>query len=241
MARAKSDLITFARRLKIFKDKDLCRHLADLILGRNITVTPKVFIDPLDDMILNDHMGMLAAKYRRLAVEGLGYNFPDRPIAWRLYAGFEFKVHAPQVGPCYGKKSPLDYLRSWKFDDTPTKDCILFGAPCIVPWSTGKTSQEQLALLAELRRRFDLPDHHLSGFGSVQENAMLILRHFSLTGEQTPLERFWIRTNTCRAGDYRICLGYFDSSGLSCDCWYFDWEQFSDVGVFALGVEALGS
>lgn len=191
-----------------------------------------IFVTPLDDSDLPENLQLLIGKYRRLASE-FGY---AGPIARRVKPGFTLKWHAPKAGPCY---QDFGYLQDWRFEDTPTPDAIVFWVPRLVRESTSNNVKAQLALLEDLRRRYELPDHHLSSFGSVALNAALILEHLKRTGERVPLDRNHIRTDTLREGGRRLSLGYFVEYGLNCDRWD-DGDRNDDLGCFALGVEALG-
>ena len=159
-------------------------------------------------------------------------------MAWRVGAGFTLKAHAPKFGPCYDNFS---YLRDWNFTDEPTSEGIVFWIPRLLPGSTGKNVNEQKALMTKIRQDYGLPGSHLASFGNVATLAGLILAHFKATGERVPLDRLWIRTDVCRADGDRLFLGAFGESGLGCDGWRWDGRRSVNLGVFALGVEVLGS
>lgn len=118
---------------------------------------------------------------------------------------------------------------------------MVFWVPRLVPESTEKTTDEQHANLAALRTRLELPEHHLSKFGSVALLAALVLAEFKRSGDRVPLNCYWVRTDTCDAGGDRLDLGDFGEVGLDCDYWHFGGKRAGDLGVFAWGVEALGS
>lgn len=185
------------------------------------------FVEHLDDKGLSEVLQPITAKYRNLAAE-LGYT---GPVAWRVKAGFTVKQHAPLAGPCYER---FEY---WSFRDEPTKAAIVFWVPRIIPDSTAKTVDEQRTLLSEVRTRLELPEHHLSGFGSVALVIALILAHFKRTGERVPLQQLSVRTDTRHSDGNRLDLGFFVETGLRCDRWCFDVDGSGDLGVFALGVE----
>lgn len=79
-----------------------------------------------------------------------------------------------------------------------------------------------MALLAETRRRHELPDNHLTSFGDVGLLTGLILAHFKATDERVPLNTLWTRTDTRNADGNRLKLGNFDENGLNCDNWNWD-------------------
>lgn len=158
------------------------------------------------------------------------------PLCYKVRAGFTLKQHAPQVGPCY---EGFQYLQNWGFPDEPTKECLVFWIPRIVPGSVKKNVSEQMAHLAELRAQTKLPSHHLASFGSSALLAGLILAHFKVTGERVPLDDYWVRTDTCSADGSRLSLHWFEGS-LRCGAWHWGGERRARLAAFALGVE-LGS
>lgn len=191
------------------------------------------FVIPLNDADLAENLMPFVEKWRALA-KHLGYN---GPVAWRVYAGFTLKQHAPKAGPCYKK---FQYLQDWKFEDEPTRGAVVFWIPRLVPDSTNKTISEQMTLLANLRRKFGLPETHFVSFGNPALLVALILAHYKATGERVPLDNYWVRTDICDSDGIRLGLGRFDESGLHCDYWAWDSDGRSDIGVFALGVEVFG-
>lgn len=188
------------------------------------------FIAPISDKDLAEDLREVAAKWRKLAAE-LGY---AGPVAWKVKAGFTLKQHAPKFGPCVEN---FAYLQDWQLqNDEPTKDGIVFWIPRLLPGSTAKTADEQTKLLADLRQRYDLPETHLTGFGSAALLAGLILAHFKITGERVPLDRYWVRTDTLRAGGRRLDLGGFVADGLRCGSYGWHDSARDYLGCFALGV-----
>ena len=172
-------------------------------------------------------------KYRRLAAE-LAYT---GPMVWLVKKAFTLKKHAAKAGPC---RKNFEYLQDWDFEDKPTQDSLVFWVPRLLPESTNKTVNKQLALLAKTCQRFELPDHHLSSFGGAALNAALILAEFARSGDRVPLNKFWARTDTCGAGGSRLHLGGFDEGGLRCARWFWDGNPSGYLGCFVLGVENLG-
>lgn len=178
----------------------------------------------------------IVAAWRKLA-NNHGYN---GPIAQRVKAGFTLKEHASKVGPCYEK---FGYLQDRKLkNDEPTRESLVFFVPRLVADSKNKNVEEQIALLSDLRQRFNLPAHHLASFGSAALLAGLILAHFKRIGERVPLNTDWTRTDTLFSDGVRLLLGDFAGSGLDCGDWLWaDGSRRSSLGCFALGVEVLGS
>lgn len=151
------------------------------------------------------------------------------PVCWRVKAGFTLKHHAPKAGPCH---RGFSHLQDWKFLDEPTKDGIVFWIPRLLEGSTAKNVDEQTALLADTRKRYELPNHHLTSYGSAALLTGLILAHFKASGERVPLNQLWTRTDTRSAGGGRLCLGNFSEDGLDCGDYWGD-----TLGCFPLGVE----
>ena len=218
----------------IVDQDDLAKVLRETLIS---TSQPQNdYFTPILDAEVPPRHHLTLAKYRLLATE---WGVPaTMAVCYRVRAGFTLKTHAPKAGPCYKK---FAYLQGWNFPDEPTKDCLVFWIPRLVPGSTSKTRDEQLQLLGEIRQRMEFPKHHMANFGNVAFNAGLILAHHKATNERVPFDRYWIRTDTCGAGGNRLSLGDFDGSGLGCDYWDFDGRRYGNLGVFVLGVEALGS
>jgi hypothetical protein len=196
------------------------------------------FITPLADADVPQYHQETLKKYRQLAAE---HGVPTTvAVCYRVRGGFTLRTHAPKAGPC---RRQFDYIQGWKFLDEPTTDSLVFWVPRLLKDSVMKTYDEQMAFLAEMRQRLGLPEHHLSGFGKISLLASLILAHFKATGERVPLDRCWIRTDTCNTLGRRLTLGDFDETGLYCVYWHFDGSRdgLSTIGVFALGMEALGN
>jgi len=172
----------------------------------------------------------LVAKWRKLASDH-GYT---GPVAWKVRAGFTLKSHAPQAGPCYEQ---FGYLQDWQLkNDEPTADSIVFWVPRLLEGSVSKDIEEQKALMTDVRVRYELPEHHMSSFGSAALIAGLVLAHFKRTGERTPLRNFYVRSDAIRAGGDRLSLGCFDEDGLVCLGWDGD-VRCVFLGIFPLGVE----
>jgi hypothetical protein len=184
------------------------------------------------------------AKWRGYAGE-----FPyDGPVAWRMPAGYTLKQSAPKDGPCDGD---FQNLQQWDFNDEPTKVGIVFWIPRTIRGSKMKTAEEQINLLANLRKQHGLPEHHLIDFGSPAIIAGLIFAHFNRTGDRVPPNPDYVRTSTRYSGGDLLCLGEFGGHGLlSSDLWYDFGGNYSlicsdswyddrggNLGVFPLGVE----
>lgn len=156
-------------------------------------------------------------------------------IAYKITAGFTLKKHAPKLGNCY---EDFNYLQNWTLkNDEPTKDGIVFFIPRLIKNSTNKNKDEQLKLMAEVRKEYQLPDTHLTSFGSAALLTGLILTYFNNTGERTPLDDKWVRTDTLRGDGYRLCVGRFGVAGPCCGGYYWVDDGYDGLGVFALGVE----
>jgi len=189
------------------------------------------YFTPLSDAEVPKRYRSTLAKYRQLARE---HGFATTAVCHRVRAGYTLKRHAPKAGPCHER---FQYLQGWDFPDEPTVDSYVFWIPLILAGSTYKSTHDQRALLAKLRTRLDLPVPHLRGFGKVALVAGLILTHFEATGERSALVA---RTDTCIVGGRRLSLSWHEGA-LRCVRWDVGDGPFGDVGVFALGVEVLGS
>jgi len=201
-------------------------------------VTPPAieYFTPVPDADVPERHQPTLSAYRKLATDhGVS---AATAVCYRVRAGFTLKNHAPKAGPCYKN---FQYLQGWKFPDEPTTVGLVFWVPRIVDGSTSKTRREQEQILSDLRTKLELSDQHLAGFGKVALVAGLILAHHKATGERIPLDQHWVRTDTCNADGYRLYLGIFDDAGLHCPYWSFDEDAYDFLGVFALGVEALGN
>lgn len=206
------------------------RAMHPLFYKKGETVEIAEFFAPVSDKDLPEELRETAAKWRKLAAE-LGYS---RPVAWKVRAGFTLKQHAPKAGPCYENFAEL---QDWNLqNDEATKDSIVFWIPRLLPGSTAKTVDEQKALLADLRQRYDLPATHLTSLGSAALLAGLILAHFKITGERVPLDRYWVRIDTLDSDGYLMRLGNFGGQGLGCDGYGWGSHRHGDLGCFALGV-----
>jgi hypothetical protein len=194
----------------------------------------------------------ILAKYRKLA---LVYEY-EGPIVWLMKTGFSLKKHGLKLGSF---RMSLKYLEDFGFEEKKVKSSLVFWIPRCVQGSKGKSAEEQLKLLSETRRQYELPEQHCSGFGSVTLLHGLIIAHFKATGERVPLDRQWIQTDSYRTGmkpgvesfslnvspedqkrtdPRRYSLGYHDEKGLG--CWSdFDDKKYDYLGFFVLGVEEL--
>ncbi len=178
------------------------------------------------------------AKWRLMAAD-LGY---AGPVAWLVPAGFHLKKHASKAGSCHDQ---FQYLQDWTLKDEenePTQRQLVFWIPRVVPESNKKTVAEKLSLLAELRQKYGLPEHHLKTFGRASLLSGLMLLHHRLTQEKTPLNEQWVWTDTLRSGGLRLSLGGNSNEWLRCGGW--DWSgegRRGDLWCFPLGAESLES
>jgi hypothetical protein len=180
------------------------------------------------------HLETSVPAWRHLAAEH-GY---AGPILWEVREGFTLKHHAPKFGPC---RQDFQYLQGWKFEDPPSGKALVFWIPRLLHGTVKKNVQEQLGLLAEARKRYDLPEHHLSSFGQAGLLAGLILAEFRRSGDRVPLDGLWTRTDTLDSDGDLLDLGDFGGDGLRCDCWGWLDDRSDDLGCFPLGVEELSS
>jgi len=207
------------------------REQKDVVERQKMEEQPE-YVTPILDADVPERYRATLAKYRKLATDhGV---LVTTAVAYRVRAGFTLKQHAPKTGPC---EQNFAYLQDWRLrNDEPTKDSVVFWIPRILPGSTAKTADEQMNLLADLRRKHDLPATHLASFGSAALLAGLVLAHFKITGERVPLDCYWTRTDTLHADGRRLNLGFFAAHGLRCARYDWDDDRRDGLGCFALGV-----
>lgn len=200
-----------------------------------VEVVKPQFVTPLHDDEVPEPLTKYLEPWHRMAFDEF-----DRycgPVAYRVKAGCRLAEDCPGLGPCHKDWAYLaEPSWAWK-NDEPTKDGIVFFIPRIVPWSTSKTADAQMALLGNLRTKHGLPSHHLASFGSAALDAALILAHHKRTDDRIPENQLWVRTDTFLAGGSRLGLGRFDECGLGCAGWDWDGVRLDCLGCFALGVE----
>ncbi|MEK7508345.1 MAG: hypothetical protein AAB568_00625 [Patescibacteria group bacterium] len=207
-------------------------NLLDALIGEEAANT---FFTIVNDPDVPARLAETGANWRKLASD-IGH---DGPVAWSVKHGFTLKKHAPEAGPCYEKWA---YLQNWNLkNDEPTADSLVFFIPRIVG-TTWKYAQEQVGILADLRKQYQLPENHLTSFGSAALLAGLILANFKHKGERAPLNRCWVHTDTLDEGGNRLNLGHFNEAGLGCGDIRF-WVNYrfgGSIGVFPLGIEPVG-
>lgn len=205
------------------------KKLASSLVAKDIEST---YFVPLADKDVPEKFKNMVPKWRKFASD-LGYT---GPICWRVREGFTLKEHAPKAGPCY---EAFEHLRGWPLNGEATKSAHIFFIPRLVDKSTSKNVDEQMKLLSETRKRYELPEHHLSSFGSTAQLAGLILAHLKCTGDKSSLDRYVVRTDTLLLGCRRLHLHF---SGDALDCvlagfWLWVVGRYDLLGVFPLGVE----
>ena len=206
--------------------EELKKFAGDLV----IQIVQNTFFIPLSDHDVAKELAETTLNWRKLAAE-MGYT---GPVVWKVKEGFTLKAHAPKAGPCYEN---FQYLQEWNIkNDEPTKNSLAFWVPRLVQGSKNRYMNEQIAILGELRRRFNLPKHHLSCFGNLSLDSGLILAHFKRTGERTPLNGEWARTDSFLSFVDQLGLG-FEAGGLRGDGLLRSGDYVQVVGCFPLGVE----
>jgi hypothetical protein len=205
---------------------ELKKFVGDL----TIKIAQNTFFIPFSDNEAPEKFMETAFNWRKLAAE-LGYT---GPVIWKVKEGFTLKYHAPKAGPCYEN---FQYLQDWELKNEPTKESLAFWIPRLVAGSKDKKVEEQIVILAKLRQRFRIPNHHLTSFGSAALLSGLILTHFKRVGERIPLKSEWTRTDTFSSDGDRLLLGGFDSIGLGCGSWIWSDGRGPGLGCFPLGVE----
>ena len=207
--------------------EELKKFAGDLV----IQIVQNTFFIPLSDHDVAEKLAETTLNWRKLAAE-LSYT---GPVVWKVKEGFTLKAHAPKAGPCYEN---FQYLQDWNIrNDEPTKGSLAFWVPRLVTGSKSQNVEKQISILAELRQRFGLPEHHLASFGSASLDSGLILAYFKRTGERIPLKNEWARTDSLHSGGHRLGLGDFDEDGLGCRHWSWGGHSSPSLGCFPLGVE----
>lgn len=173
--------------------------------------------------------------YRRGTQE---HEVPDSEQCHLLVAPeVTMKGTIPTVGPCV---EDFRYLQGWNFPDPPTQESLFSLVPTLLKDSTGKSVEEQRELLAQTRRRLELPDNgnHLSGFGSATHLSGAALT-YKAAGSDIFAGKI-VRTAICVSVGVRLNL-HWCGARLDCDYWFWGGGRFAYVGVLACGVEkALG-
>lgn len=187
-----------------------------------------------DSQVPLEYQGILE-KYRRMSAEQAIAS--SASLCCRIQvADFTLKNDAPKLGPCREK---FWYLQPWQFLDVLTMDALVFWLPQLVLNSVAKTRAEHLSMLADMRERFDLPSHHMAGFGQASLVAGLLLMHYKATSERLPSNGLYVRTDTVFIAKRCLGLGGFHEQGLHCAGWFWDEWKFDGLGVLALGIEPL--
>lgn len=237
-------------RQRLLEEPKRRRLLTELLLGRDFTelmpngTVPFDWFEPFTDQEAIEwyvhcahrkytitQASRIIGQYRCLTVrQGVSEAVPLHYLAC---AGVTLKQHMPMIGPCV---QDFKYLQEWEFNDVPTEKSLVSWVPCLTQYSMSKNAKEQLVELGTLRGEMELPDHHLSSFGSATIIAGLMLAHYRTTKEKVPSCGYWVRTDT-RMGFDSLSL-YWNDGQLRCDSGYWSENERRDgVGVLALGVE----
>lgn len=204
------------------------KKLASSLVAKDIEST---YFVPIADKDVPEKFKEMTVNWRKLASD-LGYT---GPVCWKVREGFTLKEHAPLAGPCY---EAFKYLQNWSLkNDEATKSAHVFFIPKLLEKSTSKAVEEQKVLMTDTCKKYGLPEHHLASFGSAAMLTGLVLAHFKRTGEKTPVNCYWTRTDTLRGDGNRLGVGGFGEGGLRCVGWDWDDRRYGDLGVFPLGVE----
>lgn len=169
----------------------------------------------------------IVAKYRAQASK---QGVPETsPLHYVAPKGFKLKGYSVSRFFYHGTHRDGNAIK-----EETTELCLASWIPRLVEGSENKHAGEQLVLLASLRNRMELPEHHLASFGSVTLLVGLIMGHFKATGEMLPFTDGYARTDTHYEVGRRLCLRW--TMGVTCDAFYTD-GPLHKTGVFALGVE----
>ncbi len=186
----------------------------------------------LDDKDVPIHLREIAANWRKLATEQ-GYN---GPVAWRSREGFSLKQHVPKVGKVHYS---FVALKGWMLqNDEPTKSGTVFWIPKPLKATKAQTVDQQRVIMAETRKRYGLPQHHLSTFGSAGLLSGLVLANLKRTTGDFIHKSYSVRTDTLHDEGCRIYLELDGGAeALDYGCWKDVGDGNSNFQVFSLGVE----
>ena len=208
---------------------------------KNILATPFTDTKALDRWSSEvDGLKDIIESHRAIATEVLGLE-TDVSIVWEIPSMFRL-IDGPTLGPCHKSWEYISNMIDQTVLNEATDHCLTFMAPRFVSECTRKNVKKQMRILSKYRRKYDLPRHHLSGYGKVCLIANIVLSHHCVNNERIPLNYNWTRTDTFTKSNsnIRLDLGNFGTSGLGCDWWSCDSGGYPDLGCFAIGVEELG-
>lgn len=198
-------------------------------------VMASYYVAHMDDKDVPKTLKDTTAKWRKFASD-LGY---EGPVVWQVREGFTLKNHAPV---CYESFEWLKKDIVLK-DDKPTESSFVFWIPSLVDESVNKGVDEQMALLAETRKRYGLPEHHLSNFGSAALIAALMFAHLKRTeGEhalkwQSANTDTFIRSDINKCYDGRLYISHYER--MECRNGGYYGHGDPTLGVFPLGIELI--
>lgn len=184
-----------------------------------------LFFRHMMDDELPTHLQTTIQTYRTLAC---AWNVPtSHPVTYRVRAGYELpvgayipmgtyrEVHslAPDMWHEPTDDPRLSASRDFSFTNLPTRDCIVFMVPHIVPGSVGwKSVDEHLEVLKGLREKLDLAETHMI-LGRASLVAGLVYRHHQITGrhmmQSGHYDTEWLRTSTEFSTGGSIGIGHY--------------------------------
>lgn len=224
-------------------------------LGCNLdpTVTAKFFRFFMSDADLRhalQHRSSYSAARAVRVVDAwhrLGKEIAPRmagPIAVDVSAGFTLQEHAWQDPAGWEHFHCFRHGNRIQGEES-TQPSIVFWIPKILRDSQAKHVWQQKLLLDEVRRRYNLPSHHLSGFGPATLVAGLLLERYRRTrGQKTLVIDKWVRTDTFGSLG-RLNVGWTrkerSSKKAHLNCLDWDWGEkaYDRLGMFPIGIETV--
>lgn len=177
---------------------------------------------PIFDEDVPAHLSELLAKWRKMAVM-LNY---DGPIVWSVKAGFNLIHHSQLYAnnfDCYPElRKGMDHS-------------LIFWMPKFIPNSNDKTVQEQLAILTDWQRMFELPEGHLC-LGEASIIGGLILSYFRFSCEDYPKEEISIHTETIDAEKNRYAITFGNMRHVECGSTADESHKHKNCYAFPLAI-----
>lgn len=222
--------LTTAEETTILSYREEVRaYLASLYAAE--TLTP-VYAEPIPRYAIPRWLEHTHRAYLAMA-DWMGYHGPEA-LAWQIYPGYTFTHDAPQEGLIAGADNRLT---EWELvNNPPTGRCIAHIIPQIPPGGDWKTVAEQMEFMERIRRRFHLPPHHLTSFGTASLLSSVLLRLRNHFGIFLPAERYFIRTDTSHLFG-PLNMGGHGSEGLHWTDWDFLGDSDRCLGFLPVGID----
>ena len=178
-------------------------------------------ITPLFDKEAIARFAESTFNWRRLVAEELNY---AGPVLWRI-----------EEGTIYHELDCGIHDDEFMFN----KGLYVFWAPRLVPESKGKDPKVQKEILVKLKKKFNLPEHHLSSFGKFPILLALVSGYYTYAEQQLSLKNDYARTDTILDQSRgRININCSDVTGRY-ETWRWGDCPKPNIGCFALAIEKM--